>query len=199
MDHDYYQVLGVDPSADLEWITTAYRHKASRCHPDRGGSHSRMKLVNEAWEVLSNPDSRLRYDQERAKAERPMAEATRAQAPEAPEPAPIAASGWEIAESLREAIARDFSRAEFPPGLQKWMGGSSMGGNSISGYAFLLAGGMIGLSTLGRLIYMSPSWPAGHPLVDSSLFLAAWFVGGEVATKVHQWLARGRFSMGRVA
>lgn len=39
MDHDYNQLLGVDPSADLDWIKTAYRHKASQCHPDRGGSH----------------------------------------------------------------------------------------------------------------------------------------------------------------
>jgi curved DNA-binding protein CbpA len=55
MELDYYQVLGIEPAADLNLINMAYRYKATQCHPDRGGSHDRMKLVNEAWEVIVKP------------------------------------------------------------------------------------------------------------------------------------------------
>jgi curved DNA-binding protein CbpA len=52
MQHDYYQVLGVDLNASFETIRDAYRQRAMKCHPDRGGSHQQMVLINEAWEIL---------------------------------------------------------------------------------------------------------------------------------------------------
>ena len=59
MDPDYYTILGVSPTADLETIHLAFRQKAAQCHPDHGGSHERMVEVNTAWEVLSDPELRI--------------------------------------------------------------------------------------------------------------------------------------------
>src|SRR4051812_42161616 len=57
---DYYQLLGLAQTADLAAIKTAYRKRALECHPDRGGSHQQMLLVNEAFEILANPETRRR-------------------------------------------------------------------------------------------------------------------------------------------
>lgn len=70
-----YARLGVDPDADLDALRRAYRALARRLHPDlqRAGSldtQLEMALVNEAWEVLSNPERRADYDLERARAAR---------------------------------------------------------------------------------------------------------------------------------
>jgi curved DNA-binding protein CbpA len=66
MEYDYYEVLGVHPTADKETIQKAYRKRALECHPDRGGTHEEMVRVGLAWEVLSNPESRRQYDEARA-------------------------------------------------------------------------------------------------------------------------------------
>ena len=63
---DYYQVLGVDAKADPKTIKNAYRKLAYRYHPDRNadnpGAADRMKAVNEAYAVLSDPAKRREYD-----------------------------------------------------------------------------------------------------------------------------------------
>ena len=64
--YDYYQILGVDQKAGSRQIKDAYRKLAFRYHPDRN-SHNpaateKMKLVNEAYAVLSHPDKRRQYD-----------------------------------------------------------------------------------------------------------------------------------------
>jgi molecular chaperone DnaJ len=63
---DYYEVLGVDRGAGAVQIKTAYRKLALRFHPDKNpGDHTaeeRFKEAAEAFEVLSNPDKRARYD-----------------------------------------------------------------------------------------------------------------------------------------
>ena len=59
---DYYVVLGIS-QATLAEINRAYRAAAMKCHPDHGGSHEKMKLINEAWIVLSDPDRRREYDE----------------------------------------------------------------------------------------------------------------------------------------
>jgi len=63
---DYYFDLGIPFSADLKTIKKAYRTKAVIAHPDRGGSHEAMLRINEAHEILSNPDTRRHYDEARA-------------------------------------------------------------------------------------------------------------------------------------
>ena len=63
---DYYEVLGVDKNATDEDIKKAYRKMAKECHPDLHPNdkqaEERFKELNEANEVLSDPEKRARYD-----------------------------------------------------------------------------------------------------------------------------------------
>lgn len=59
---DYYKVLGVSRDADTATIKKAYRRATLKAHPDKGGSEAAMAAVNEAWEVLGNPELKARYD-----------------------------------------------------------------------------------------------------------------------------------------
>lgn len=59
---DYYKVLGVSRDADSRTIKKAFRKAAMTAHPDKGGSEAKMATVNEAYEVLSNPELRQRFD-----------------------------------------------------------------------------------------------------------------------------------------
>jgi len=59
---DYYKVLGVSRDADDRMIKKAFRTAAKIAHPDRGGSEAKMAALNEAYEVLSDPELRERYD-----------------------------------------------------------------------------------------------------------------------------------------
>ncbi len=60
---DYYEILGVSKSSSADEVKKAFRKAAVEHHPDRGGNEEKFKEVNEAYEVLSNPDKRKRYDQ----------------------------------------------------------------------------------------------------------------------------------------
>jgi molecular chaperone DnaJ len=64
---DYYEVLGIDRSADDEDIKKAYRKLALRYHPDRNpddkGAEESFKEATEAYEALRDPARRSRYDQ----------------------------------------------------------------------------------------------------------------------------------------
>lgn len=62
---DYYEVLGVTKNANEQEIKKAFRKLAMKYHPDRNkeeGAEEKFKEINEAYEVLSNPENREKYD-----------------------------------------------------------------------------------------------------------------------------------------
>lgn len=63
---DYYKILGVDKNAGEEDIKSAYRKLARKHHPDLNlndkEAHNRFQRINEANEVLSDPEKRKKYD-----------------------------------------------------------------------------------------------------------------------------------------
>lgn len=64
MAKDYYLILGVSKNASAEEIKRAYRKLAHEYHPDKNQSDGeRFKEINEAYQVLSDPQKRARYDQ----------------------------------------------------------------------------------------------------------------------------------------
>lgn len=70
-DFDLYDLLGIDSSSDQANIKQAYRTLQKRCHPDIAGpaGHDMAIVLNEAYALLSDPNSRFLYDKEQAKIE----------------------------------------------------------------------------------------------------------------------------------
>ncbi|MCS7055480.1 MAG: DnaJ domain-containing protein [Thermoflexales bacterium] len=67
-DKDYYAIMQVDEAAESAVIAAAYKALAAKYHPDRNASPDatrRMQALNEAYEVLSDPDKRAEYDRRR--------------------------------------------------------------------------------------------------------------------------------------
>ncbi|MDO4355633.1 MAG: molecular chaperone DnaJ [Clostridia bacterium] len=64
---DYYEVLGIDKNADEATIKRAFRQQAKKYHPDLNpgdkDAEEKFKEVNEAYQILSDPQKRQQYDQ----------------------------------------------------------------------------------------------------------------------------------------
>lgn len=87
MQKDYYLILGVSTNASTGEVKAAFRRRALELHPDRSGLGSEpFQQLQEAYAVLSDPDRRRRYDQQRG------AEPVRRR-PWGPAPEPIRAPG----------------------------------------------------------------------------------------------------------
>lgn len=73
----HYQVLGILRTADGAQIKRQYYALCKQYHPDvTGGDHEKMVAINEAYQILSNPTDRSRYDRELTARERAEAEQT---------------------------------------------------------------------------------------------------------------------------
>lgn len=67
-DKDYYAILQVDPQAEPEVVEAAYRRLSRKYHPDISAEPDagrRMRELNEAYQVLSDPARRAAYDRRR--------------------------------------------------------------------------------------------------------------------------------------
>jgi molecular chaperone DnaJ len=60
---NYYDVLGVSKTASPDEVKKAFRRLSRKHHPDTGGTEEKFKELNEAYQVLSDPEKRSQYDQ----------------------------------------------------------------------------------------------------------------------------------------
>lgn len=63
MARNYYDTIGVSKNASEAEIKKAYRSKAHKLHPDKGGDKAAFQELNEAYQVLSDKNKRAQYDQ----------------------------------------------------------------------------------------------------------------------------------------
>ena len=176
MDLDYYAVLGVPPEVDIEALKQAYRIQAFECHPDCGGSHERMVLVNEAWAILSNPMTRRHYDSARSnrsdyvaqRSVREDAQAARQKAQEYPRK-------WPDFEAWLDRLFRDFTEVNYGKieagfGIQY-----PTAGRSVSGWLLVIAGGLFGVCVGSYIIFsLNIEHPICVPIGLSFIAGGAW-------------------------
>ncbi len=166
MNCDYYEVLGVDRDASVEDIKQAYCKKAVECHPDKGGDHSSMVEVNEAWTVLSDPAFRRLYDETFA------AELAR-----------LLRLMSEPASQAKEYRVADCARG--PRGwAEQWLGGL------IAEFAFSIGGGLVGLWLGERLFSLSNLGAVGDQWTACGLLAGGAVLGSEAGERLHLAIIR---------
>ena len=104
---DYYQVLEVPKTASADEIKKAFRKLARKYHPDvakdKRVAENKFKEINEANEVLSDPDKRRKYDELGANWNHPEREAAQPQG----EPLDLDKSNDEIVEATRSYFSNE--------------------------------------------------------------------------------------------
>jgi hypothetical protein len=107
--YDYYELLEVDRHASQAVIERAYRELSKRYHPDNGGNARIMQMLNEAFEVLSDPAQRAAYDASGEGADRYGASA--------PSAAPTSIEEFE---RLYDAAMKKRGSGVTPPSPENW-------------------------------------------------------------------------------
>lgn len=196
---DYYQVLGVPPDADREVIKQAFRARARVCHPDCGGSHTAMQLVNLAWDILSDPVQRERYDQARREQANHAAQAAaaadyRAAAHRA---ADYPAEAEELEDWLND-LTNDFKNAQYGS-TDFWGVNVPTVSGSVSGPLFIIVGGLLGLLIavlVGGLLLSLGLKPIGGTGVRISLIVVACLISGGawLGSKLHSGIGQVLFN-----
>lgn len=170
---DHYAALGIDPTADPEVITAAYRALAKKFHPDTGAaagtaSPERFDAIQKAYEVLRTPESRHAYDLEllaatEAELEAHLASkrrvavrerAARAEQAEAGPPPP------DLGEIRPEPVTKPAGRAAAPPARGRQKPRRSLFPFAIPVLLMMAIGG-------GLAWALMPRPPAGLPLPGS--------------------------------
>lgn len=185
---DYYQLLGVSSDATVDDIRKAYRHHAARAHPDRSGSHERMLLVNEAWEVLSHAESRRRYDDVRCKvADVATQTAAKEDAAKAKQKAGDYPKSWVDFEAWLEGITRDFTSAKYSNA--GWLGNGPpfypSVDNSKSGFAFMFLGSILVMGNF-ILFYQAITGNLEKGLATTIGSIVALYIGAWVGAMAHK-------------
>ena len=94
---DYYAILEVKPQASNKEIKRAYRKKVKKYHPDLNPKNSRaerkMREINAAYEVLSNPEEHKKYDRTRIDYDTTLSQTDKQPAPTAKSPD---IQGWHV-------------------------------------------------------------------------------------------------------
>ena len=62
MKNELYNVLDADPSDTIDKIKKSYRKKIKKFHPDHGGDPQEFTRIKKAYDVLSDPEKRIKYD-----------------------------------------------------------------------------------------------------------------------------------------
>lgn len=63
---DYYNILGIQPTASEDEIRSAYKKLAMKHHPDRGGNQAEFQNIQEAYSTLTDPGRKAEWEQQRA-------------------------------------------------------------------------------------------------------------------------------------
>lgn len=136
---NYYDVLGVSPDATPEEIKEAYRKRAFETHPDRrgkGDTHEAFVEVRAAYEVLSDPQARARYDRKRKRQAR-----TNGNADEASGPAFTQAPG----QAVRRQYRRRRQRRSASNRRRRGVVSVAHASPSVMKYAMIVVAGVLGV------------------------------------------------------
>jgi len=173
MSPDYYHILGVSPDVSLDAIKSAYRQKAMKCHPDRGGSHAQMLEINEAFHILSDAGLRKQYDYAREHQDDQQAQSQAASTSQhAREEAKDYPREWAAFDAWLNSVTADFKGAKYGSSASSGLGWQyPTADESLSGWLFIVGGGVAGI-----LIFITFIHGLGipGPIGILSLFGGAW-------------------------